>query len=405
MDFSVSDRVLGFRGLVREFMRKEVHPLEPRLRREGFAALLPQLRRVREKARETGLFAAHLPPEYGGAHLPLTEFAHLSEELGRSPLGHYAFNVQAPDIGNMELILEHGTAAQKERWLGPLARGEIRSCFSMTEPEFAGSNPVWLGTTATREGEEWVIRGHKWFASSADGAAFAVCMAVTSPAAEDPYRRASMIIVPTGTPGFELVGNLSVMGHRGADWMSHGEIMYHGARVPLSNLLGPEGGGFVLAQHRLGPGRIHHCMRWIGICERAFDILCEHASTRQLAPGDLLGSRQMVQQWIAESRAEIDAARLLVLHAAWKIEREGAPAARQEISIIKFTVARTLQRVLDRAIQALGGLGMTDDTPLAFWYAHERAARIYDGADEVHITSVARRILGGYAKRRAGGKG
>ena len=285
MDFSVSDRVLGFRGLVREFMRKEVHPLEPRLRREGFAALLPQLRKVREKARETGLFAAHLPPEYGGAHLPLTEFAHLSEELGKSPLGHYAFNVQAPDIGNMELILEHGTAEQKERWLGPLARGEIRSCFSMTEPEFAGSNPVWLGTTATREGDEWVIRGHKWFASSADGAAFAVCMAVTSPAAKDPYRRASMIIVPTGTPGFELVGNLSIMGHRGADWMSHGEIMYHGARVPLSNLLGPEGGGFVLAQHRLGPGRIHHCMRWIGICERAFDILCEHASTRQLAPG------------------------------------------------------------------------------------------------------------------------
>ena len=403
MDFSVSDRVLGFRALVREFMRTEVHPLEPRLRREGFAALLPQLRTVRERARETGLFAAHLPAEYGGAHLPLTEFAHLSEELGKSPLGHYAFNVQAPDIGNMELILEHGTAEQKARWLGPLARGELRSCFSMTEPEFAGSNPVWLGTTATREGGEWVIRGHKWFASSADGAAFAVCMAVTSPAAEDPYKRASMIIVPTGTPGFELVGNLSIMGHRGADWMSHGELMYHGARVPLANLLGPEGGGFVLAQHRLGPGRIHHCMRWIGICERALDILCEHASTRLLAPGDLLGSRQMVQQWIAESRAEIDAARLLVLHAAWKIEREGAPAARQEISIIKFTVARTLQRVLDRAIQGLGGLGMTDDTPLAFWYAHERAGRIYDGADEVHISSVARRILGGYAKRHAGG--
>jgi alkylation response protein AidB-like acyl-CoA dehydrogenase len=227
-------------------------------------------------------------------------------------------------------------------------------------------------------------------------------MAMTSPAHADPHRRASMIIVPTDTPGFELVGNLSIMGHRGADWMSHGEVMYHGARVPLSSLLGPEGGGFVLAQHRLGPGRIHHCMRWIGICERALDILCEHASTRQLAPGDLLGSRQMVQQWIAESRAEIDAARLLVLHAAWKIEREGAPAARQEISIIKFTVARTLQRVVDRAIQALGGLGMTDDTPLAFWYAHERAGRIYDGADEVHISSVARRILGGYAARQAG---
>jgi acyl-CoA dehydrogenase len=403
MDFSVSERVRTFQKLVREFMRKEVHPLEPLFRSAGFAAVLPQLRGVREKAKETGLFSAHMPPEYGGAHLPLTEFAHLSEELGRSPLGHYCFNVQAPDIGNMELILEHGTAEQKERWLRPLARGEIRSCFSMTEPEFAGSNPVWMGTTALKEGGEYVIRGHKWFASSADGSAFAVCMAVTNPDAVDPYQRASMIIVPTGTPGFELIGNLSIMGHRGADWQSHGEIMYHGARVPLSNLLGPEGGGFVLAQHRLGPGRIHHCMRWIGICERAFDILCEHAATRMLAPGDPLGSRQMVQQWIAESRAEIDAARLLVLHAAWKIEKEGAPAARQEISIIKFTVARTLQRVLDRAIQALGALGMTDDTPLAFWFAHERAGRIYDGADEVHISSVAKRILHRYAKGKARG--
>jgi acyl-CoA dehydrogenase len=402
MDFSVSERVRSMRALVRDFLRKEVHPLEPTLRLRGFAAVLPQLRAVRAKARETGLFAAHMPPEYGGAHLKLTEFAHLSEELGKSPIGHYCFNVQAPDIGNMELILEHGTAEQKERWLRPLARGEIRSCFTMTEPEFAGSNPVWMGTTARKEGGEWVIRGHKWFASSADGAAFAVCMAVTDPEIQDPYRRASMIIVPTDTPGFERVGNISVMGHRGEDWMSHGEVMYHGARVPLASLLGPEGGGFVLAQHRLGPGRIHHCMRWIGICERAFDILCEHASTRQLAPGDLLGSRQMVQQWIAESRAEIDAARLLVLHAAWKIEQEGAPAARQEISIIKFSVARTLQRVLDRAIQALGALGMTDDTPLAYWYAHERAGRIYDGADEVHISSVAKRILQGYARRRGG---
>jgi alkylation response protein AidB-like acyl-CoA dehydrogenase len=399
MDFSVTERVASFRGVVREFMKKEVHPLEPAFRTQGFAAVLPQLRRVREKARETGLFAAHMPSEYGGAHLALTEFAHLSEELGRSPLGHYSFNVQAPDIGNMELLLEHGTAAQKERWLRPLARGEIRSCFSMTEPEFAGSNPVWMGTTARKDGGEWVIRGHKWFASAAEGSAFAVCMAVTNPEAEDPYRRASMIIVPTDTPGFERVGNLSIMGHRGSDWASHAELMYHGARVPLGNLLGPEGGGFVLAQHRLGPGRIHHCMRWIGICERAFDILCGHAATRELAPGDLLGSRQMVQQWIAESRAEIDSARLLVLHAAWKIEKEGAPAAREEISIIKFTVARTLGRVLDRAIQALGGLGMTDDTPLAFWYAHERAGRIYDGADEVHISHVAKRILKRYAKR------
>ncbi|HEY6001613.1 MAG TPA: acyl-CoA dehydrogenase family protein [Anaeromyxobacter sp.] len=399
MDFSESERVKAFRGVVREFVRKEILPLERPFLQQGFAAVLPQLQAARAKARETGLFAAHMPPEYGGAGLQLTEFAHLSEELGWTPLGHYVFNVQAPDIGNMELLLEHGSPGQKERWLRPLARGDIRSCFTMTEPEFAGSNPVWMGTTAKRDGDSWVIRGHKWFSSAADGAAFAVCMAVTSPDAPDPYERASMIIVPTDTPGFERVGNLSIMGHRGSDWASHGEVMYHGARVPLENLLGPEGGGFVLAQHRLGPGRIHHCMRWIGICERTFDIMCRHAATRELAPGDLLGSRQMVQEWVALSRAEIDAARLMVLHAAWKMDREGAPAARQEISLIKFTVARTLGRVLDRALQTLGGLGMTDDTPVAFWYAHERAGRIFDGADEVHISSVAKRILKRYGKR------
>ncbi len=399
MDFSESERVASFRGVIRDFVKKEVLPLEGSFLAGGFAAVEPRLRAARAKAKETGLFAAHMPPDYGGAGLALTEFAHLSEILGWTPLGHYVFNVQAPDIGNMELLLEHGTDGQKERWLGPLARGEIRSCFTMTEPEFAGSNPVWLGTTARRDGDSWVIRGHKWFASAADGAAFAVCMAVTDPDAPDPYRRASMILVPTDTPGFERVGNLSIMGHRGSGWASHAEVMYHGARVPLENLLGPEGGGFVLAQHRLGPGRIHHCMRWIGICERALDILCRHAATRELAPGDPLGSRQMVQQWIAESRAEIDGARLMVLHAAWKMQREGAPAARQEISLVKFTVARTLQRVLDRTLQALGGLGMTDDTPIAFWYAHERAGRIFDGADEVHISAVAKRILRRYGMK------
>jgi acyl-CoA dehydrogenase len=395
VDFSDSERVKAFRGIVREFMKKEVYPLEPALRRRGFAALLPELKGKRERARETGLWAAHLPAAWGGGGLSLTEFAHLSEELGRSPLGHYLFNVQAPDVGNMEVLLEHGTDEQKERWLRPLVRGEIRSCFTMTEPEFPGSNPTWMGTTAVQEGDEWVIRGHKWFATAADGATFAVCMAVTDPEAR-PHERASMIVVPTDTPGFELVGNISVMGHRGGDHQSHGEVQYHGARVPLSALLGRRGEGFRIAQDRLGAGRIHHCMRWIGICERAFDIMCERAATRQLAPGELLGSRQMVQQWVAESRAEIDAARLLVLHAAWTIEREGTSAAREEIALIKFTVARTLQRVLDRAIQSLGALGLTDDTPLAHWWGHERGARIYDGADEVHVSAVARRILRRY---------
>ena len=392
MDFSDPPKVKTIRGILREFMEKEVYPLEPRLRREGFKVLVPVLEEKRQRARQTGLWAAHVPEKFGGAGLSLGEFAHMSEELGKSPIGHYLFNCQAPDVGNMEILMEYGTAEQQQKFLAPLVRGEIRSCFSMTEPEFAGSNPVWMGTTAVKDGGEWVIRGHKWFASAADGAAFAICMAVTSPEA-DPYQRASMIIVPTGTPGFELVGNISVMGSRGGGWASHGELSYQGARVPLENLLGGEGQGFVIAQQRLGPGRIHHCMRWIGICERAFEIMCRHAATRELAPGKLLGAKQMVQQWIAESRAEIHAARLMVLHAAWKIEREGSYAAREEISLIKFTVARTMQRVLDRAIQALGALGMTDDTPLAYWWSHERASRIYDGADEVHQSVVARRIL------------
>ncbi len=396
MDFSESERVGAVRESVRAFMNKEIFPLEPELARRGFVEMIPALDQARARAKQTGLWAAHIPEEHGGAGLSLTEFAHMSEELGKSPIGHYAFNCQAPDVGNMEILMEHATPEQKQRFLAPLIRGEIRSCFTMTEPEFAGSNPVWLGTTAKKDGGDWVIRGHKWFSTGADGAAFAICMAVTNPEAAEMHSRASMIIVPTDTPGFELLGNLSVMGHRGGGWASHGEVSYQHARVPQENLLGGEGLGFMIAQQRLGPGRIHHCMRWIGICERALDILCRHAATREIAPGKPLGSKQIVQLWIAESRAEIHAARLMVLHAAWKIENEGAYAAREEISLIKFTVARTLGRVLDRAIQALGGLGMTDDTPLAFWFAHERAARIYDGADEVHIEVVARRILRGY---------
>ena len=393
MDFSISDRVVSMRKLVRDFMQKEVYPLEPSLRSKSFRELLPVLREKRERARQTGLFAAHMPEAVGGGGLTLSEFAFMSEELGRSPLGHYLFNCQAPDVGNMEILMDHGTDEQKQRWLLPLVRGEIRSCFTMTEPELAGSNPVMMGTTARKEGAEWVLNGQKWFSSSADGSAFAICMAVTDPRAESPYARASMIIVPMGTPGFERVRNISVMGDKGSDYASHAEMSYQSCRVPVANTLGAEGMGFAIAQDRLGPGRIHHCMRWIGICERAFDLMCDRAASRELSPGKPLGTKQIIQQWIAQSRAEINSSRLMVLHAAWKIDHEGAYAAREEISLIKFTVANVLQRVLDRAIQVHGALGMTDDTPLAYWYAHERAARIYDGPDEVHQMTVARRIL------------
>ncbi|MCK6575685.1 acyl-CoA dehydrogenase family protein, partial [Myxococcota bacterium] len=353
MDFRPTPRAAAAVELLAPFVRDELLPLEPALARDGFVALLPVLEGVREKARQTGLFAAHLPESLGGAGLTLTEFAAVSEVLGRSPLGHYAFNCQAPDVGNMEILHEHGTPDQKARFLAPLAAGAVRSSFTMTEPEHPGSNPTWLGTTARLEDDHWVIRGHKWFTTGFEGCAFTICMAVTEPEA-DPHTRASMIIVPADTPGLTHVSNLSVMGHRGGGWASHGEVMFHDARVPEGNLLGVRGMGFVIAQHRLGPGRIHHCMRWIGICERALDILCRHAATREIAPGRPLGTRQIVQQWIAESRAEIHGARLMVLHAAWRIEHEGPYAAREEISLIKFTVARTLQRVLDRAIQRLG---------------------------------------------------
>jgi acyl-CoA dehydrogenase len=381
---------------IRAFVRDELLPLEDRLRAGAFAELAPALEASRRRVKELGFWAPFLPRELGGLGMSLTEYARVSEELGWSMLGHYSFNCQAPDVGNMELLMHHGSDEQRARWLGPLASGEIRSCFSMTEPEFAGSNPIHLGTTAVRDGDEYVINGHKWFTSSADGAAFAIVMAVTNPDAQRPHERASQIIVPTDTPGFCLVRNISIMGEVGEGYFSHAEVTYTDCRVPVGNLIGAEGSGFRLAQERLGPGRIHHCMRWIGIAERAFDLMCRRAAERELAPGEPLGSKQAVQHWIAESRAEIHASRLMVLDAAERIDREGAAAARVDISLIKFFVAGVLQRVIDRAIQTHGALGLTDDTPLASMARHERAARIYDGPDEVHKSVVAREILRGY---------
>lgn len=328
--------------------------------------------------------------------LGLLEFARLSEELGRTPLGHYVFNTQAPDIGNMEVLLKHGTPMQKERFLKPLAAGEIRSSFAMTEPEHAGSNPVWMDTTAVLEGDHWVINGHKWYTTGFEGSAFCIVMCITDPDHPNPYARASQIIVPTDTPGFRNVRKIAVMGEAGEDWASHSEVRLENVRVPKENLLGERGRGFAIAQERLGPGRIHHCMRWVGICERSFELMCRYAAKRELSPGKPLGSRQAIQHMIAESKAEIHAARLMVLDAAEKIERTGPEAARVDISVIKFFVAGVLQRVVDRAIQVHGGLGMADDLPLAYFYRHERAARIYDGADEVHKTVVARAVLKEY---------
>ncbi len=398
MDFTISEKMQVVLEMVSGFVEKELIPLEPEFlnsQSDDFASVLEPKRAM---VKQMELWAPNHPKELGGMGLDLVEHGLVSEVLGRTPLGHYVFNCQAPDAGNIEILHKYGTDEQKEKYLKPLVDGRIRSCFSMTEVDMPGSNPVMMEATAVKDGGDYVINGQKWYTTSADGSAFAIVMAVTNPE-EAPHMRASMIIVPTDTPGFNLVRNIPVMGHRGAGYFSHGEILYQDCRVPRANLLGPEGQGFVIAQDRLGPGRIHHCMRWLGIAQRAFDLMCKRANTRKISPdGRTLGSKQIVQAWIAESAADIQAARLMTLQAAWKIEKEGARAARHEISYIKFVVANTLQNVVDRALQVHGGLGMTDDTLLAYFFRHERAARIYDGADEVHKMSVARHLLRAHAQ-------
>lgn len=381
-----------------KFVKEELYSLEPWIYSCEWDEKLPKLNELREKVKKMGLWLPQISTDYGGIGLSLEEHGEISEILGGSPYGFYVFNCQAPDAGNMEILMEHGTDYQKETFLNPLVAGKIRSCFSMTEPDYAGSNPIMMGTTAVKDGSNYIINGHKWFTSSADGADFAIAMVITDPDNPNPYMRASQIIVPTDTKGFNFIRNISVMGDEGDGWNAHAEIKYENCIVPEKNILGPVGAGFKIAQDRLGPGRIHHCMRWIGECEKAFEMMCERAASRELSPGKPLALKQTVQNWIAESRAEINASRLMVLDAAKKIDNEGAYAAKVEISTIKFYVAQVLQNVLDRAIQVHGALGMTDDTPLASLYRHERSARIYDGADEVHKTRVAKEIMKKYLK-------
>ena len=383
---------------LRELLDGPGRGAEATMLRDGWRAALPQLHELRNEVKRIGAWAPHLPVAHGGLGLSLVEFARVSEVLGRSPIGHWLCNCQAPDIGNMELLHTHASAELQTRWLSPLMHGEIRSCFAMTEPEHAGSNPVWMSTTAIADGDSYVITGHKWFTTGADGAAFTIVMAVTDPDAA-PHKRASMILVPMDTPGFSIVQNINVMGERGGDHHSHAEVRFDGVRVSMTHRIGGEGEGFALAQARLGPGRVHHCMRWIGICERAFDLMCTRAVQRELSPGEPLARRETVQHWVAESRAEIDSARLLVLEAAEVLDSRGPLGAREQISAIKFHTAAVLQRVLDRSIQVHGALGLTDATPLALWWAHERGARIYDGPDEVHKQSLGRAILKRYAAR------
>ncbi|MEW5913229.1 MAG: acyl-CoA dehydrogenase family protein [Thermodesulfobacteriota bacterium] len=392
MDFAVSDKMQTILELINEFVDKELIPLEPRYLSRPWEELEPILKDKRRMVKQMELWAPLHPKDWGGMGLDLVEYGLVCEALARTFTGVYVFGCQAPDAGNIEILMKYGTSEQQEKFLRPLVAGDIRSCFSMTEVDLPGSNPVMMDTTAVLEDGQWVINGHKWYTSSADGAAFAIVMAVTDPEAP-PHLRASMIIVPTDTPGFNRVRNISVMGHAGSGWPSHAEILYQNCRVPQENLLGPQGHGFVIAQERLGPGRIHHCMRWIGICNRCLELMCQRALTRPISPKQKLADQQIIQSWIAESAAEVRAAKLLILNCAWTIEKYGVKEARQDISLIKFHAAGVMQKVVDRALQVHGGLGMTDDTPIAAFFRHERASRIYDGVDEVHKISVAKRIL------------
>jgi acyl-CoA dehydrogenase len=377
---------------VRAFMAERVLPNERTIEKQDDAGeqLLEQLQ---DEVRALGLWAPHVPPEAGGSGTGFLDYAYLNEHIGRSMFGQLVFGCQAPDAGNAEILHMFGTDEQKERWLHPLVAGQIRSFFSMTEPDVPGSDPTTLQTRAVREGDDWVIDGHKWFSSSAQGAAFGIVMAVTDPDA-GPHARATQIIVPADTPGVDVVRPIVVMGHEGKGWTTHCEVRYTNVRVPVANTLGAEGAGFLIAQKRLGPGRIHHVMRWLGQMQRAFDLMCEYSLRRETSSGPLSG-KQTIQNWIADSYAEIQACRFMTLDAAHKID--AGDEARVEVSAIKFYAARVLNDVIDRAVQVHGARGLTDETPLAGMLMQARAGRIYDGPDEVHRQVVARRILKAFA--------
>lgn len=389
IDFSVPPELESARQSVTEFMGQHVYPNEDKMvEDEGLPVDLE--RELQQKVKENGLWAPNLPREWGGMGVGFIGQALLNEVIGRSVIAPRIFGSAAPDAGNAELLIIAATPEQKKTFLQPLASGDVRSCFAMTEPEVSGSDPTGLRTRAELDGEEWVINGHKWFTSGAIGSAFSIVMAVSDPEA-DAHQRASMILVPTDTPGFNIIRSVPVMGSGGVG--GHCEIRLENCRVPVRNLLGERGQGFKLAQARLGPGRIQHCMRWLGAAQRSFEMMCEYALARK-SFGEPLAKKQTVQNWIADSAADIKAARLMTLEAAWKMDREDD--ARVEISLIKFFAARVLHDVIDRAIQVHGALGYSKDTPLEMFYRDARAARIYDGPDEVHRQAVANRILQGF---------
>jgi acyl-CoA dehydrogenase len=390
-DFSTDPEFAEKLDWMEDFVREEIYPLETLdLGQEQFAQLTDPLK---QKVKDMGLWAGHLDPELGGQGYGQVKLGLMHEILGRSLYAPPIFGNQAPDSGNAEILALYGTEDQKEQWLWPLLNGEIRSAFSMTEPG-AGADPTLISTRAVGDGDEWVINGHKWFSSNATVSDILIVMCLTNPDVH-PYQGMSMIVVPTKTAGVNILRNIPTMGGHSEGPGGHAEILYEDVRVPRDNLLGQEGQAFVIAQKRLGPGRIHHCMRWLGQGRRAFDMMCERALTRY-THGSLLAEKQTIQNWIADSWAEMQAARLMTLHAAWKIDQSGSSAARTEIATIKFFGAKVLHDVIDRAIQVHGSLGFSADLPLEAMYRAARAARIYDGPDEVHRVTVARQVLKSY---------
>ena len=400
-DFSTEPEVQAELDWIREFIDDEIIPLELLLG----DVTQPQMDRIfeplKQRVKERGLWAAHLPPEDGGQGRGQMYLALMHEVLGRCDLGPEVFGCQAPDSGNAELIAAGANAAQREQWLYPLMRGEMRSTFALTEFDNSGSDPTGIQTRCERDGEQWVLNGHKWYASNASVSDFMVVMAVTDPAAP-PHARAAMVIVPRGTSGVELVRDVGTMSHPGhtdvGDLQSriggHTEVRFTDCRVPLENMIGEPGEGFMLAQKRLGGGRIHHAMRMIGQCNRAFEMMQERAVSRHTR-GKPLASQQLVQAMIADSYAEIEMARLFVLKAAWTMDQQGphSKASQKEIAATKFAVPNIMLQVIDRAIQLHGSLGYSSDMPLEQMYRTGRALRVADGADEVHKQTVSRLVL------------
>lgn len=395
MDFAYSDRVEHLRAKLQSFMDEHIQPADAQWREEVEAGHYPMalIDGLKAKAREAGLWNLFLPalkPDEPGTRLTNLEYAPLAEMMGRFFWSSEVFNCNAPDTGNMEILHMFATPEQRSQWLEPLMRGEIRSCVGITEPGVASSDPTNLQTTITRDGDHYVINGRKWWTTGALHPNVKLCIVMglsdTSPDA-DPHKRHSMILVPMDTPGLSVMRNLPVLNHLSPE--GHTETNFDNVRVPAANMLGEEGAGFALAQARLGPGRIHHCMRTIGQCEVALELMVERALQRK-AFGRQVADYANIQDWIAEGRMEIDQARLLCLRAAWMMDRHGNKAARTEVSAIKVVAARLQTKLADRAIQVFGAGGLTNDTPLAFIYSWGRALRFIDGPDEVHLRTVAR---------------